>query len=317
MFEQAIAAFAPRLPLAVAYSGGADSSALLRACAARWPGQVHAVHVHHGLQAAADGFETHCRDTCAALGVPLAVAHVQARHARGQSPEDAARRARYAAIAEVLVQAWGATGPRDVALAQHADDQVETIVLALSRGAGLPGLAAMPARWEQGGLRYHRPLLQVPGAALRAWLADQGAAWVEDPSNADHAYLRNGIRAELLPVLQRLFPAFRSTFARSAAHAAEAQTLLCGLAEQDLQSTGVPPAIAALQALPRARQGNALRHWLAQAHGTAPSAVQLAELLDQIDACRTRGHRLHLKVGSGFVRRSGALLDWYNPALSS
>lgn len=317
MFTEAIAAFAPRLPLAVAYSGGADSSALLRACAARWPGQVHAVHVHHGLQAAADGFEAHCRSTCAALGVPLAVAHVQARHARGQSPEDAARRARYAAIAEVALRDWGDGGPRDVALAQHADDQVETIVLALSRGAGLPGLAAMPAQWEQGGLRFHRPLLQVPGAALRAWLVGQGAAWIEDPSNADTAYLRNRIRAELLPVLERLFPAFRSTFARSAAHAAEAQQLLRGLAEQDLQATGTPPAIAALQALPRARQANALRHWLAEAHGTAPSAVQLAELLDQIDACRTRGHRLHLKVGAGFVRRSGALLDWYNPALSS
>ncbi|KQP06503.1 tRNA(Ile)-lysidine synthetase [Pseudorhodoferax sp. Leaf265] len=317
LFTKAIAAFAPRLPLAVAYSGGADSSALLRACVARWPGQVRAVHVHHGLQAAADDFETHCRDTCAALGVPLAVAHVQARHARGQSPEDAARRARYTAIAEVAARDWGEGGPRDVALAQHADDQVETIVLALSRGAGLPGLAAMPAQWEHGGLRFHRPLLQVPGAALRAWLAEQGAAWIEDPSNADTAYLRNGIRAELLPVLERLFPAFRSTFARSAAHAAEAQELLRGLAEQDLQATGMPPAIAALQALPRARQANALRHWLAEVHGTAPSAAQLAELLDQIDACRTRGHRLHLKVGAGFVRRSGALLDWYNPALSS
>lgn len=317
MFTKAIAAFAPRLPLAVAYSGGADSSALLRACVARWPGQVRAVHVHHGLQAAADDFEIHCRDTCAALGVPLAVAHVQARHARGQSPEDAARRARYTAIAEVAARDWGEGGPRDVALAQHADDQVETIVLALSRGAGLPGLAAMPAQWEHGGLRFHRPLLQVPGAALRAWLAEQGAAWIEDPSNADTAYLRNGIRAELLPVLERLFPAFRSTFARSAAHAAEAQELLRGLAEQDLQATGMPPAIAALQALPRARQANALRHWLAEVHGTAPSAAQLVELLDQIDACRTRGHHLHLKVGAGFVRRSGALLDWYNPALSS
>ncbi|WP_235579338.1 tRNA lysidine(34) synthetase TilS [Pseudorhodoferax sp. Leaf274] len=317
MFAEAIAAFAPRLPLAVAYSGGADSTALLRACAARWPGQVHAVHVHHGLQAAADGFEAHCRDTCAALGVPLAVAHVQARPARGQSPEDAARRARYAAIGDAIAHTWGAGGPGDVALAQHADDQIETILLALSRGAGLPGLAAMPGQWEQGGLRFHRPLLQVPGAELRAWLDAQGASWVEDPSNADTAYVRNGIRAELLPVLQRLFPSFRTTFARSAAHAAEAQQLLRGLAGQDLGTTGIPPAIAALQALPRARQANALRHWLAEAHGTAPSAAQLAELLDQIDACRTRGHRLHLKVGAGFVRRSGALLDWYNPALSS
>ncbi|MFT3717230.1 tRNA lysidine(34) synthetase TilS [Pseudorhodoferax sp.] len=316
-FEAAIAAFAPRLPLAVAYSGGADSTALLRACAARWPGRVHAVHVHHGLQAAADDFEAHCRQTCAALGVPLAVAHVQARHARGQSPEDAARRARYAAIAEVAARAWADGGPRDVALAQHADDQVETIVLALSRGAGLPGLAAMPARWEEAGLRWHRPLLQVPGQALRGWLAAQGAGWIEDPSNGDTAFTRNRIRAELLPVLQRLFPAFRSTFARSAAHAAEAQALLRALAEQDLQAIGIPPAIAALRALPRARQANALRHWLATVHGTAASTAQMAELLDQVAACSTRGHRLHLRVGAGFARRREAWLDWYNPTLSS
>lgn len=309
----ALASWAAPLPLGIAYSGGADSTALLHAAAGRWPGQVQALHVHHGLQAAADDFEAHCRATCAALDVPLQVGHVDARHAPGESPEDAARRARYVTLAAVA----RAHGLRDIALAQHADDQVETIVLALSRGAGLPGLAAMPAQWEHGGLRFHRPLLQVPGAALRAWLAEQGAAWIEDPSNADTAYLRNGIRAELLPVLERLFPAFRSTFARSAAHAAEAQELLRGLAEQDLQATGMPPAIAALQALPSARQANALRHWLAEVHGTAPSAAQLVELLDQIDACRTRGHRLHLKVGAGFVRRSGALLDWYNPALSS
>lgn len=315
--DDAIAAFAPRLPLAVAYSGGADSSALLHACAARWPGQVHAVHVHHGLQAAADAFEAHCRATCATLGVPLSVAHVQARHARGQSPEDAARRARYAAIAAVAARDWGAGGPCDVALAQHADDQVETVVLALSRGAGLPGLAAMPARWERGGLCYHRPLLQVPGPALRDWLTRRGLGWTEDPSNRDPAYLRNRIRAELLPVLLALFPASRSTFARSAAHAAEAGQLLRELAAQDLLATGSPPAIAALRALPRARQANLLRHWLDTAHATAASSAQMAELLDQIASCDTRGHRLHLKVGAGFVRRREAWLDWYNPALSS
>jgi tRNA(Ile)-lysidine synthase len=316
-FDAAIGRFAPRLPLAVAYSGGADSSALLHACAARWPGQVQAIHVHHGLQAAADDFEAHCRQTCAALGVPLQVAHVQARHDRGQSPEDAARRARYAAIAALLNTQTGAAVPRDVALAQHADDQVETIVLALSRGAGLPGLAAMPAQWQRDGLCFHRPLLAVPGPEIRRWLQQHHLSWIDDPTNGDAAYTRNRIRAELLPVLQQLFPAFRTTFARSAAHAAEAQSLLTTLAAEDLQTVGVPPRIAALQTLPRTRQANVLRHWLVQAHGAAASAAQLAQLLDQIDACRTRGHRLHLKVGSGFVRRDGAHLDWYNPALSA
>ena len=311
----AIAAFAPRLPLAVAYSGGADSTALLLSCVRRWPGQVHAVHVHHGLQAAADGFEAHCRAACVAWGVPLAVARVQARHASGQSPEDAARRARYAAIADVARRHWAADGPRDVALAQHADDQVETLLLALSRGAGLPGLAAMPALWERDGLRYHRPLLTVPGAASRAWLVAEGAAWIEDPSNADLAFTRNRIRARLLPALQEVFPAFRDTFGRSAMHAAQAQDLLRGMAADDLDRVGVPPALATLRALPRARRANLLRHWLTTVHGAAASSAQLAELLDQIEACNTRGHNIRLKVGAGFVERRGDHLGWYNPAV--
>ena len=306
--EQALADFSPGLPFAVAFSGGADSSALLHACALRWPGQVRAVHIHHGLQDAADGFEAHCRQCCERWGVPLAVRRVQARHAPGQSPEDAARRARYQALAEVVHTEWPDVA--DVALAQHADDQIETLLLALSRGAGLPGLASMPASWQRLGLRWHRPLLAVPGEALRVWLLGQGQIWIEDPSNADEQFTRNRIRARLLPVLAETFPAFRDTLARSAAHAAQAQELLHEVAEQDLVGVGVPPSIAALQTLSRARQALVLRHWLRQYHDTTPSTAQLNELLDQIAACTTRGHRLHLKVGAGHVFRQGPILHW-------
>ena len=106
-FDGAIAAFTANLPLAVAYSGGADSSALLHACARKWPGRIRAVHVHHGLQAAADSFEHHCVEACEQLGVPLVVRRVDARHAAGQSPEDAARRIRYDTLRSVLQQEWG------------------------------------------------------------------------------------------------------------------------------------------------------------------------------------------------------------------
>ncbi|MBC7603916.1 MAG: tRNA lysidine(34) synthetase TilS, partial [Ramlibacter sp.] len=146
MLEDAIARFAPNLPLAVALSGGADSTALLVACTAKWPGQVRAVHVHHGLQNAADDFERHCYTLCGKFGVPLAVRRVDARHEPGQSPEDAARRSRYAAIGDAIRSEWPGEAPCEVAVAQHPDDQVEPVLLALSRGAGLPGLAAMPAR---------------------------------------------------------------------------------------------------------------------------------------------------------------------------
>lgn len=306
--EQALAGFSPGLPFAVAFSGGADSTALLLACARRWPGQVRAVHIHHGLQAAADGFEAHCRALCLALGVPLAVRRVQAGHAPGQSPEDAARQARYAALAEAVKTEWPEV--RDVALAQHADDQIETLLIALSRGAGLPGLASMPAHWQRQGLAWHRPWLVVPGASLREWLQSQGQSWVEDPSNTDEKFTRNRIRARVLPALAEALPAFRETFARSAAHAAQAQEVLNEVAVQDLAQVGVPPRIQALQQLSRARQALVLRHWLRQHHATTPSTAQLHELLDQVAACTTRGHRLHLKVGQGFVDRDGAGLSF-------
>jgi tRNA(Ile)-lysidine synthase len=306
--EQALADFSPGLPFAVAFSGGADSTALLWACARSWPGQVRAVHIHHGLQLAADAFEAHCRALCQQLNVPLTVRKVQAGHAQGQSPEDAARKARYAALAEAVQSEWPEV--HGIALAQHADDQVETLLIALSRGAGLPGLASMPSHWQRQGLDWYRPFLAVPGAALRAWIQSQGHSWVEDPSNTDESFTRNRIRARVLPALAEALPAFRETFARSAAHAAQAQEILNEVAAQDMAHIGAPPRIEALQRLSRARQALVLRHWLRLQHATTPSAAQLNELLDQLTACTTRGHRIHLKVGVGFVQREGQHLSW-------
>ena len=296
---------------AVALSGGADSTALLIACATRWPDRVHAVHVHHGLQDAADGFEAHCVALCQQFKVPLAVQRVNVTHAAGESPEDAARQARYRALADALARHWHGV-IKDIVLAQHADDQVETLLLALSRGAGLPGLASMPQQAQRMGVTYHRPWLTVPGQVLREALVTIQHAWVEDPSNTDTRYTRNRIRAEILPVLEKAFPSFRHTFARSASHAAQAQTLLQEMAEQDLLQVGNPPAIHALQQLSPARQTNVLRYWLGMEQMPA-SAAQMQALLVQIKACTTRGHHIDIKVGRGFVRRDGALLRCYNP----
>jgi len=306
--DQALADFNPHLPVAVALSGGADSTALLTACTGRWPGQVRAVHVHHGLQAAADDFESFCRQLCERLQVPLAIARVDARAAPGQSPEDAARRARYQALADAVQQHW--PDVRDVALAQHADDQMETVLIALSRGSGLPGLAGMPAHWEQQGLHWHRPFLAVAGEDLRQWLRQRGQGWIEDPSNQDERFTRNRIRARVLPALDAALPGFRDTLARSAAHAARAQALIDEIAAEDLARVGVPPQLALVQSLSRARQAEVLRCWLRQHHQTTPSTAQLSELLDQIEACRTRGHKLHLKVGAGYVVRDQDRLCW-------
>ncbi len=310
-------AFQPALPLGVALSGGADSTALLIACAARWPGQVVALHVNHGLQAAAAQFEQHCVDLCERLQVPLRVQRVDASHQSGQSPEDAARIARYKAFSALALIDAAQPAIKSIAIAQHADDQVETLLLALSRGAGVAGLSAMPAQWQREGLGFYRPLLCVSGDAIRQWLAQQHATFVEDPTNTDEKFTRNRIRARLLPALQAVFPQFRDTFARSAAHAAQAQELLNDLAQLDFAQVctdaGGAPKIKAVQALSPARQGNVLRYWLKISYQVVPSTAQLGELLSQVQACTTRGHRIHIKVGGGFVQRNMDVLGWYNP----
>jgi tRNA(Ile)-lysidine synthase len=295
-----------RLPLGVAYSGGADSTALLLAAAERWPGQVHAIHIHHGLQGAASDFVRVCESTCAGLGVPLHVVHVDAFHRRGESPEEAARRARYAALSKSASESSLA----GILLGQHADDQVETLLLALSRGAGLPGLASMAPEFVRGGTRFYRPLLALPAEGLRAWLLQRSFAFVDDPSNCDERYARNRIRARLLPALKKAFPQFRETFARSAQHAAQAQVLLDEVAAEDLLRIGSPPPIKALQGLSKVRQANLLRHWLLRAYGATPSAAQLEQLLMQIAACTTRGHQIHLKIATGYVDRTGPVLSY-------
>jgi len=326
---------ASQTTVAVAYSGGADSTALLLMLARQYPGLVQAIHIHHALQAAADDFAAHCAAFCAALGVPLHVVHVNATPASGQSPEDAARKARYTALSDKvreLNQAPGQKNPRraaikkvvitKVAIAQHADDQIETLLLALSRGAGLPGLSAMPLSWRREGIEFTRPLLGVTSHDIRAWLADQGLTarhpgganpgqgWVEDPTNLDTQFTRNRIRHELIPAIGKAFPQFRQTFARSAAHAAEAQSILVQVAIEDMALAGNPPRIAGLQALSPARQGNLLRHWLKSSHQASPSTAQLTELQSQIANCTDRGKQLHIKVAGGHVERRGNVLAY-------
>ena len=313
---------------AVAYSGGADSTALLLLMARQHPGQVQAIHIHHGLQAAADDFAAHCAAFCTAFDVPLHVLYVSAKSVTGQSPEDAARRARYAALsAKVLElnvtaaqQSQAQHAINIVAIAQHADDQVETLLLALSRGAGLPGLSAMPARWERDGIEFVRPMLAMTSLEIRTWLAAEGLAarhpgsgnvgsgWVEDPTNSNLQFTRNRIRHELIPALEKTFPQFRQTFARSAKHAAEAQLVLARVACEDIVTTGNPPSISALHRLSPERQANTLRYWLKSTHQVSPSAVQLSELQSQIANCTDRSKQLMIKVASGQVQRQGELL---------
>jgi len=252
----------------VAFSGGLDSTVLLHLLADY--ARTHdapplcAVHIHHGLQAAADHWPQHCQSICDGLGIELKVVHVNV--SPGASLEQAARDARYGAFSQLL-------GAGEVLFTgQHREDQAETLLFRLLRGAGLRGLAAMPAARPLGQGRLVRPLLAVGRAQLLAYAKAQGLCWVEDPSNADIAFARNYLRGEVFPLLLQRWPQATANLARSAGHLGEALELLEELAVADLAGAeqGGPFAwlgldsldLARLEALSPARQRNALQYWL-------------------------------------------------------
>lgn len=252
----------------IAYSGGLDSTVLLHLLADL--AQQHplppltALHIHHGLQAAADAWPAHCQSVCDALGVPLQVMRVQVQV--GASLERAARDARYGAFER-------ATADNELLLTgQHRDDQAETLLFRLLRGAGARGLAAMPESRPLGLGQLLRPLLDVSRAELLRYADERGLSWIEDPSNLDQQFSRNYLRHAVLPQLTARWPRALASMARSAAHLSEAQGLLDELAQMDLAAADTASdfswlrlpslELAPLQALSPARQRNALSHWL-------------------------------------------------------
>ncbi|RMT82810.1 tRNA lysidine(34) synthetase TilS [Pseudomonas viridiflava] len=252
----------------VGFSGGLDSTVLLHLLARlatheRLP-DLKAIHVHHGLQAVADGWPEHCRQVCQSLDVPFQIMTVTVEP--GASLEQAARQARYAAFSQRL-------GEGEVLLTgQHRDDQAETLLFRLMRGAGVRGLAAMPESRDLGQGYLVRPLLDCPRSELQSYAREHGLNWIEDPSNVDIRFSRNFLRAQVIPLLTSRWPQAVSGMARTARHLGEAQELLGELAEQDLADAqaitpfawlGLPVlAIGPLAGLSAARQRNALRHWL-------------------------------------------------------
>ncbi len=272
----------PSRPLAVAFSGGADSTALLLAALRVWPRRtVHALHVHHGLQAAADDFARHARERCAAWGLACHVLSVQVRRARGDSLEEQARLARHDALARAARElgcAW-------LLMGHHADDQAESLLLALLRGAGPAGLAAMPPAARRAGVWLGRPLLECPAPRLRSELDAAGVPYVIDPMNQDLALRRGRIRGELLPVLDRLEPAWRRTLGRSAALCAQAAGQLREQALRDLHACRGEAGLclAQLAGWEAPRRAQVLRVWLAEL-GLRSNAAQIDNLLRQIEA---------------------------------
>jgi tRNA(Ile)-lysidine synthase len=315
--DQALAGFRPALPLTVAYSGGVDSTALLMTVAQRWPGQVGAVHVHHGLQSMADDFVAHTQAFCQTHAIPWYVVKVQAQPQPGQSPEDVARRARYKGLALGAKDLWQGQS-QDIALAQHADDQIETVLLALTRGAGVQGMAGMPLSFKKEGFVFHRPFLSLPGQVLRDTARENAWSFIDDPTNQDERFTRNRLRHTVLPGLIRGFPGIHQTIARSAAHAAQAAELLEEVAAEDAQRLGQTLedpvwAIQPLMRLSASRRSNLLRAWLKAAYGVIPSTVQIQELNRQVNCYPGPTGQIHIKLGSGWIRAQAGNLYWVSP----
>ena len=279
-------------PIAIAYSGGLDSSALLHLAHAY--GQAHgvpviALHVHHGISPNADAWLAHCEASCAALGVPFEARRVVLEQTKS-GVEAAARKLRYAALGAMC----SGHGVKLMLTAHHLDDQAETVLLQLLRGSGTAGLSGMdaanaaPELLDNPDLVMARPLLPVSRGELESYVAAHAIAYVEDESNTHPRYARNALRHQVMPSLAQAFPGYQERFARSAAHAQSAQRLLGELAEQDLANSLVDDCIdcAKLRVMSLDRSYNMLRHWFGQRGMRMPSTAWLTEMVAQLVEAR-------------------------------
>ena len=291
----------PGSSILVGLSGGVDSVVLLdllHELAPHFSWQLAALHVHHGISPNADDWANFCTGLCARLGISLRIERVDIAPLRAHGLEAAARALRHEAFARQSCDF--------VALAHHADDQVETLFLQLLRGAGVRGASAMPVLSkvegpaDTGTHRVVRPLLHSTRDEIVEYAKAHDLQWMEDESNADDTYPRNFLRHQLLPKLAEKFPAYRDTLTRSTQHFAEAGELLDDLAKLDAVNSlprlqgeraggeegELHLGVAALQGLSLPRAKNLLRYYLYQLGALMPQSVQLDEMLHQLCGAR-------------------------------
>lgn len=269
--------------LILAYSGGLDSTVLLHLLTDLGTTRkfnLQAIHVHHGLHPDADAWTGSCIEQCKTLGVELVIEKVDVVVGE-HGLEAAARKARYDALAKHI------QSERDELLtAHHRDDQAETLLLHLVRGAGVSGLAGMPPRRRFGQGWLSRPFLEIEREAIRDYGLRHGLHWVEDDSNSDPAIRRSFLRHSVIPLLSRHWPGAVGSMAQAASHLREAETLLAHVAEQDLMPCRLDDdmglSVARLAALTPDRLRNALRHWILSYGVGVPTTRQLAQLVQQI-----------------------------------
>ncbi len=282
LIESAIVPFEPLRRIYIAYSGGIDSHVLLHLAASvdKLREKITAVYVHHGLQADAEVWARHSAETANDLEVDFILLRVNAFAEKGESPEEAARNARYAALKELI-------GVNDILLvAQHLEDQLETVMLQLLRGGGLRGLSGMPESMAFGQGFMLRPLLNMTKQAILDYAVDQQLKWVEDPSNRCNDYDRNFLRNDVIPLIKQRWPVCAITVARAARHCAEAEVLVSELADEVFKQVYHLPddtlSISRLRTFNSARQQLAIRHWFLIKSLKMPSHAFVLSLLNQI-----------------------------------
>jgi tRNA(Ile)-lysidine synthase len=274
----------PRPRIVVAFSGGIDSTVLAHALmrGRRKLSSLRLVHVDHGLQAASAEWSRQCARQARSWRVPFTSVLAKVKIERGDSPEAAARAARYAALEAALE-------PGEVLVTgQHREDQVETLLLQLFRGAGVAGLAAMPEIAPFGAGRLARPLLEASRASLVDYATRNKLRWIEDPTNAENRFARNYLRHTVLPAIRTRWVGVDMAIARSARNMADAQALLSAIAAADLArlADGAGLSVAGLKALPRPRRLNALREFIRRSGARVPSSATTMEIAGNLIAVR-------------------------------
>lgn len=279
--------------IAVAYSGGRDSTALLHAAlaaAAAQGVQVLALHVHHGLSPHADAWLAHCEAQCgrwARAGQPVVfvACRLTGRPEQSESVEAWARQARYRALGSMAL----AHAASIVLLAHHQRDQAETVLLQALRGAGVAGLSGMPRSALRDGISWQRPWLGQPRAEIDAYVRRHRLKHIEDDSNTDPRFARNRLRMQVWPALVDAFEHAETTLATSADWAQQAAALSTEMAALDLQQIAVGPdlRVDAWQQLSEARRSNALRAWIKRCSGASAPASLIVRLLEELPTRRS------------------------------
>jgi len=296
-----IAVLRTALPIAteqiyIGYSGGVDSHVLLHVCTQlpEFKEKITAVYVHHGLQAIAENWEVHCRQEAEKCGVSFQLLRVNAQPQQGESPEAAARNARYQALQPLLRH-------NDVLLvAQHREDQLETVLLQLFRGAGVQGLSAMPKAIAFGAGQLLRPFLDIAKQTIQSYAEEQNLSWVNDPSNACDDFDRNFLRNQIIPQLKTRWGQLDKTVARSAQHCATAQQTLADLAAQSFAEVVNPDnslSIARLQTLSLQKQPLVVRHWFKELGLKMPSAGFVEAIFTEVIQAKPSAEPMLKKAG--------------------